>query len=787
MKPNIFAAVSKPWKVGRDFFQGLEKNSGVFPSLGKVTAGLLLGAALARAEALPELSIFLGPQNNGVGLEVPSGGDGANVAVDIGGIPARKLAGPRAGYLYVRITHPAWTNAPCAAYVSAEVLDDKFARLQVSYDRASDKPDLRSRYTAARQTALLTGSGRWRTVTFHLPDLRLGHGQNNGADFRFAGRGLTVRRLMLSSQPPPGFDPDQPVDAETLRTLAALRPDGIELTFGNDATPADAQLYKALGVTSVESYVDWAGVEPEPGQWDWSKWDKQVAILQKAGLKWVPFLIAGPAYATPLWFQNSAQSRVFQCLEHGEKSRVQTLFNPDLRPRIRAFLTAFAERYAASNVIESVLLGVTGIYGESLYPAGPEGGWTAKLTGAYHNHHGWWAGDPLAVAAFRAALQKQYGHVAKLNAAWGRNFAGFDEVTTFLPAKAPNDRARADMAEWYQQAMTDWSVFWVTETRRALPKTEIYLCTGGHGAPFLGADFTAQAKAVAPLGAGVRITNEGSDYTHNFQLTREVATATRLYRTYCGFEPASGVTATGNIARIYNATASGARQLHCYNNNVLGHDADEAVTAFRTNLVWLAPRQPLVNAAIYLPRESWAVDERVLDGCYILARQLRDVTDLDFVTRQSIADGALKSCRLLVLSDAPVLEPAAAAQIEEWVNAGGTLVAATRKKTPLATRLYDNSVWRERLFVGVNSCEGLLTGRTVNPAGLAKLTRKVGLGRTVSLPGLLPDMDAVARVVAALLPGAPDGRLDGRFATQTPAGVLWYEAATGHLWLEKTP
>ncbi len=748
---------------------------------------LWLSAALARADAPPALELFLGSQNSGVGLEVPSGGDGANVAVDIGGIPARQVTGSHAGYLYVRITHPAWTNAPCAAYVSAEVLDARFARLQVSYDRASDKPDLRSRYSPARQTALLTGSGRWRTVTFYLPDLRLGHGQNHGADFRFAGRGLVVRRLVLSPHPPPGYDPEQPLDAATLRALQTARPAGVELTFGNDATPGDAQLYKALGVTSVESYVDWAGVEPEPGKWDWSKWDTQVAVLQKAGLKWVPFLIAGPAYATPLWFQNSEQSRVFQCLEHGEKSRVQTLFNPDLRPRISAFLTAFAGRYAASNVIESVLLGVTGIYGESIYPAGPEGGWTAHLTGSYHNHHGWWAGDPLAAAAFRAALRQRYGDIAKLNAAWGQNFAGFDEVQTFLPAKALNDRARADMAEWYQQAMTDWSVFWVSETRRVLPQTEIYLCTGGHGAPFLGADFTAQTKAVAPFGAGIRITNEGSDYTHNFQLTREVATATRLYQTYCGFEPASGVTATGNVARIYNATASGARQLHCYNNNVLGHNPDETLAMFRTNVVWLAPRQPLVSVALYLPRESWAVDERVLDGCYILARQLRDVSDLDFVTRQSVADGALKQCRLLVLAEAPVLEPAAAAQIEQWVNAGGTLLATTRKKTPLATRLYDHTAWRERLFVSASSCDGLLTGRAVNPAGLEKLTRKVGQGRVVYLPGLLPDVDAVARVVAALLPSAPDGRLDGRFATLLPEGRLWFDAKPGRVWLEASP
>jgi hypothetical protein len=139
------------------------------------------------------------------------------------------------------------------------------------------------------------------------------------------------------------------------------------------------------------------------------------------------------------------------------------------------------------------------------------------------------------------------------------------------------------------------------------------------------------------------------------------------------------VTATGNIARIYNATASGAHQLHCYTDNVLGHDSGAALTAFRTNLCWLAPRRPTVPVALYLPRETWAVDEALLAACYKLAYQLRDVTDLDFVTRLSVADGALRDCRLLVLAEAPVLEPAAAAKIEQWVQAGGTLVVATRK------------------------------------------------------------------------------------------------------------
>ncbi|MCX7010842.1 MAG: hypothetical protein NTY53_26985, partial [Kiritimatiellaeota bacterium] len=196
-----------------------------------------LGAVgVVRGGALPDLTIFLGQTNRGAGLEITDGGDGANVAVDVDGVPARKVSGQRSSYLYVRINHPAWTNAPCAAYVSAEVLDERFMRVQVEYDRANEVPDIRALYTRSKQTLLLTGTGRWRTLTFFLPDLRLGHGENGNTDFRFVGRGLTVRHITLAQQAPPDFNPEQPVDPEALRALKTARPAGMELTFGNDAT-----------------------------------------------------------------------------------------------------------------------------------------------------------------------------------------------------------------------------------------------------------------------------------------------------------------------------------------------------------------------------------------------------------------------------------------------------------------------------------------------------------------------------------------------------------------------
>lgn len=631
----------------------------------------------------------------GEGLVAPSGGDGTHEFVSVNGTLARRLVGEQARYFYVRIVHPDWTNRhePVQAWVVFEVFDDRIASVALQYDRAASIAAPADPY-ARTENRWLTGSRQWRRLVFELPNLSLRGGQNLRAAFRLCAPGIAVRAVELRSTPPP--------DAHTRPTppFRASRQPGMELTLGNDAGHDDAVMYRALSVTSVESYVDWAGVEPESNRWDWSRWNAQIAVLESAGLRWVPFLIAGPAYATPLWFHQSSASRYYRCLEHDQDSRVQSHFNPQWPAQVDRFLAAFAAQYRDRAPIESLLLGITGIYGESIYPAGPEGGWTARLTGRYHNHHGWWAGDADAIAAFRDALRTRYADLRTLNRAWGTSLKSFDEVRTFLPDRAPNDRARADFVEWYQQAMTDWCVMWARIVRRHFPQIPVYLCTGGDGDPVLGADFTAQAKAMAPFGIGIRITNEGSDYPQNFTLTREVATATRLYRTFCGFEPAGNVSRNGNIARIYNATASGARQLHAYADNITREP--QALELFAEWVRWLTPRTPQVELALYLPRETWALDPAANRRLREIARELRDVADHDFLTRLSVADGHLRHYRVLLVADAEVIEPAAADAMERWVIDGGLLVVATRANQPVGSRLYDLSAWRDRLLAPVS-------------------------------------------------------------------------------------
>jgi hypothetical protein len=666
-------------------------------------ASSVLLCVLLTAPAPETLSIDLGSTNQEHGLSVPTGGDGTNQPATVAGSACRRITGDKSLYLYVCADDARVPAGRYDAYLTVDYFDENLGTMQVQYDKVPDGHTSNSRYATAEDTILMVGTGQWQRAVLRLPDARFGNGQNFNADLRLHGAEVAVRRLELSFTPPKGYIPGG-VDPSLLDKIRASRRPAMELTFGCDGGPAQALLFRSLGVTSVESYVTWQTVEDAAqDQWDWSRWDRQVDILQQADLKWVPFLVLGPGYATPKWYRESQRSAPYVCLEHGTPSKIQSLWNPDLRPWVDRFIKTFADRYRDRGVIESVLLGVTGTYGETLYPSGPEKGWTYEIPGMFHNHRGWWAGDRFAVADFRKYLQKRYGTIGALNQAWNLKHASFDtplsfdDLTTFQPSKAPSHRAAADMADWYVQSMTEWSVFWVATTRKYLPKTEIYLCVGGAGEPDLGADFSALAKAIRPFDAGIRITNEASNYAHNFTLTREVATACRAVGTFFGTEPAGTVTAVGNSARIYNATASGALQLFCYRDNVL--QTPEAMAVFRQYAPTLDKRQPRVPAGIYLPKTSWALDEGCLRRVFDAAAKLRDRTDLEFVDRTTLGSPALREMRVLALPDAPYVEPAELAALENWVKAGGILVARVAPNRPLLETPEGNTTARDALLV----------------------------------------------------------------------------------------
>lgn len=717
-----------------------------------ITAVLFTGFAGA---ALPQPVAVWDPSGS-QGLEIVSAPDGRFETVTAG---ARKAAmcspggEPASLYLYFRLGVEARSKLNGGFVAVADYFDGAVGIAPSQYNSAT------SPY-ADGPRVLTLGSGTWQRALLRYPDARPAGTQNGGADFRFfCPPAFRLGRLEVYESDPGLKLPD---DSERVRMSLknSPKPKGMYYTFGNDVDEASARLYRVLGVTSIESYVTWETVEGKAeGEWDWSRWDEQVRIMKVNGLKWVPFLILGPAYSTPGWFRASTDHYGCRCLEHGIASKVESLWNPALPKWIERFLAAFADRYRDSGVIESVLLGIQGDYGEAIYSVSG-GGWTFQIPGEYHNHAGFWCDDPYALKSFRAFAQKRYKTVEALNAAWGTSYAKLDEAdfpgrkdklaafrARIRAGGSPEERRRwLDFVEWYRQCMTDWSDWWIAATRKQFPKTPIYLCTGGDAVPEHGSNFAEQCRVAAKHKAGVRITNEASDYAANFAITRWVASAGKHYGAYFGFEPAGAEDEKGIAARIYNATASGANQLHDYNPNVVS--SESRIAAQRRSLPWLfrVPK-PIVPVALWYPNVSLTLQ---WGGFLEKAAALRDYVDFDYVDETMLRSGALDRHRFLVILHGETIEPNDAEAIAQWIAEGGQAFVAGVERFDSVSRSGEP--------------EEVLFGRTPRE-------RKFGKGTITRFDST----DALTAALAAAMDCAKLPRLEVK-----KDGIFWSQIAKDH-------
>lgn len=528
-------------------------------------------------------------------------------------------------------------------------------------------------------------------------------------------------------------------------------------------------LYREHGVSAFEPYVKWMLMEPEQGVWDPSFYDAELTACKKHGLQWVPFLIAGPAYATPPWFKESSESVFAVDLRTGHVSRDQSIWNPHLKPRIRAWLARFFAHYDHKNM-QAVLLGISGVFGESIYTAGGNE-WTQIWDGKYPQHLGWWCGDKFATADFRARMRDKYGQISRLNRAWHTTFATFEEVAPFVPDDKHTDRARLDLIRWYMGAMTEYAEWWITTARELAPTVPILLCTGGEGLPQLGADMSAQTKMVAKHGAGMRITNEASNYELNFHLTRMVGSASLQYGTYFGYEPAGAVNENGVVARVFNAVASGAWELFHYDNPPGGVRGER----YKRYLNLMHVRVPVLEVGMFWSRTS--ADLRKHSVLPRRDQPARDLCDLAYVDERMIEDGALANLKMLLWASGPVTEAASAQVIREAVTQGMTLIvpADWRPRTPEGENIFPADCIESRRA-------------EKKGAGPVAYVIQVGKGYVVEAQEstVMSSIEAMADLITEPeeygIPPlskevAMDGRMDKIYVTVTTEDVLLYNHA----------
>ena len=520
-------------------------------------------------------------------------------------------------------------------------------------------------------------TGKFRTAWFALEGPDFQHTLEGGADIQIQGV-EQIRSIALADTEPareplpkvtPAFQLKRHIDLVMSAGADARTLDGLEPALATMRN--EVPVLKALGFNGVESYVKWNFVERTPGVYDWSFYDAVVDELEKQGMKWFPLLIVGSAYALPEWIHDSKELPGYVCLEHGIQVDIPTIFNDKQVRYVRRFLSEFGKHYEPRKILLGVRLGPSANYGEAQYPA--TGGWGYKW-GGIHTHLGYWAGDSDASVVFRGWLRSRYSAIGNLNQAWYTRFGSFDDVKTFLPETAQSPRMRADFGTWYMDAMSDWCGKWAVWAREAMPHTPIYQSSGGWGAVPIGTDYTAQAKAMAKLKGGIRLTNENDSYLNNVCATRLASSAARFYGAMLGFEPAGFGSARGVMARLYNTFTNGADHLFYYGGNFSA--SDQASALWVKHAPMLDRREkPATEIAVFYPETANKLSDEVLryrQGSAFFERVhgLRRKADFDFASEQMILDGALDRYKVLVFLWGRVAEKPVIEAIDRWGQGG---------------------------------------------------------------------------------------------------------------------
>ena len=432
------------------------------------------------------------------------------------------------------------------------------------------------------------------------------------------------------------------------------------------------QQLKNLGVTSVQVYTFWKDFEPAgQGQFDWRHYDREVALIQQAGLKYVPFILMGPKYAAPQWWLDHPQHAGLHCLEHHKENPIESIWNPAFREQISRVLQAFADHYLPMNVLESIQPGICGDYGEAIMPV--HGNWP----GDYHTHRGYWCAGDDAIASFHTWLTARYHNAKSLNAAWRSHYKSIREVTTFLPHKAPSRTALFDMLDWYNDSMTEYAEFWMRECRRLFPRTPVYLCTGGQEEPEHASSFSSQARIAAKHQGGIRLTNEGNKFYDNFFITAYTESACDLYGAYMGLEPVGPITDKGVVARIFGSADYGNRQMFHYFNNLFenGVQPRPSTTGFKKYISLVQERKMGESVAFFWPGYYAAINGGMPENVDKALRFVRRMTRCLPVNEEMILDGALARHKLLVMPLSGFTKREVLLKVADWVRAGGVLLA----------------------------------------------------------------------------------------------------------------
>ena len=207
----------------------------------------------------------------------------------------------------------------------------------------------------------------------------------------------------------------------------------------------EVRTLRRMGVTAISTDLWWGLIEGrQAGQFDWSYYDRVVALLAQHDMQWVPILSFHQAggnvnddfmQTIPLWLWGKlleshpelGSVRDLQYVsETGDASMEYVSLWADayVMPYYRSFISAFRDHYAArASMIAEINISL-GPAGELRYPSYNSHDW-----GNYPNRGTLQCYSPLAEQDWRRYLTSRFASIQALNYAFGTRHSQFEAIS----------------------------------------------------------------------------------------------------------------------------------------------------------------------------------------------------------------------------------------------------------------------------------------------------------------------------------------------------------------------
>jgi hypothetical protein len=433
---------------------------------------------------------------------------------------------------------------------------------------------------------------------------------------------------------------------------------------------------KTLNLSGIEDYIGWAAVEPEQGKPNWDVYREDATAIRKAGISFVPYLWV---QALPAWAKADPKYVYAGNVATGLATGALSIFAPET---LAAYDRLFGQAKREIGTYTDILrIGSPYDFGETAYPAG-----AASFAFPMKNlESGFWVNEAPARAHFKASMRSKYPSIQALNAAWGTTFSAFESLD--YPKDNTHPRFWLDFILWYHQAFTGRMGMIVELAQKHFPGTPININIGW---PYekinLGQDISGLLKMAGGRHIYVR-TPTGASVP--FLYTKRVATAARHYAPASfSSEPVDGNAPCRQIALAYfKDLTTGVKWHFDYGPNF--DRCPQALADYRA--VWRDAEYPKVDTALFFPTTAHYLDDwnnwngsgfngGFPEGLQQYAEDLRDMLDYDVVDERLVSDGFLDAYRVLIWPAGDVVESATARKVKTWVENGGTLLIADRKR-----------------------------------------------------------------------------------------------------------